>query len=103
MSTKPDTGTAARRTPARAGVPVPAQRTRTRSPFLASSDGFVFHNSWPSQPAVVFKTPFGKVDIGNAKGGLCGGMVFAALDYWHADRRHRPNSPRRRLRSTSSW
>jgi hypothetical protein len=29
-------------------------------------------------------TPFGSIDIGNAKDGLCGGMVFAALDYWHA-------------------
>jgi hypothetical protein len=76
VSTTSQTGTAA----------VPAQRTGARSPFLASHDGFAFHNSWPSQPAVVFKTPFGKVDIGNAKGGLCGGMVFAALDYWHAGR-----------------
>jgi hypothetical protein len=63
---------------------VPGQRGAARSPFLASHDGFAFHNSWPSEPAVVFKTPFGKVDVGNASGGLCGGMVFAALDYWHA-------------------
>ena len=28
-------------------------------------------------------TPFGKINIGNAAAGLCGGMVFAALDYWH--------------------
>ena len=47
MSTTSDTGTAA----------VPAQRGVSRSPFLASRDGFAFHNSWPSQPAVVFKTP----------------------------------------------
>jgi hypothetical protein len=74
VSTRSETGTAA----------LPAQRAAAHSPFLASRDGFAFHNSWPSQPAVVFKTPFGKVDVGNAKGGLCGGMVFAALDYWHA-------------------
>ena len=63
---------------------LPAQRAGARSPFLASSDGFAFHNSWPSQPAVQLDTPFGKLDLGNAKGGLCGGMVFAAFDYWHA-------------------
>lgn len=65
---------------------VPGARARLRAPFLASRDGFAFHNSWPSQPAVVLNTPFGKVNVGNARGGLCGGMVFAALDYWHADR-----------------
>ncbi len=64
---------------------VPGQRGAARAPFLATTDGFAFRNSWPSQPAVVFTTPFGKIDVGNAKGGLCGGMVFAALDYWHAD------------------
>ena len=63
---------------------LPAQRAGARSPFLASRDGFAFHNSWPSQPAVQLDTPFGKLDLGNAKGGLCGGMVFAAFDYWHA-------------------
>lgn len=67
-------------------VAVPAQRTATRPAFLASRDGFAFHNSWPSQPAVQLDTPFGTIDIGNAQGGLCGGMVFAALDYWYADR-----------------
>jgi hypothetical protein len=51
--------------------------------FLPSSHGFVFTNSWPSEPAVVVPTPFGKIRIGNASAGLCGGMVFAALDYWH--------------------
>jgi hypothetical protein len=43
----------------------------------------VFTNAWPSEPAVVLPTPFGKINIGNAAAGLCGGMVFAALDYWH--------------------
>lgn len=27
----------------------------------------------------------GSLGIGNAARGLCGGMVFAALDYWHAE------------------
>jgi hypothetical protein len=52
--------------------------------FLPSRDGFAFTNSWPAAPAVSVPTPFGSVGIGNAALGLCGGMVFAALDYWHA-------------------
>ena len=56
----------------------------TRVGFLPSKHGFAFTNSWPSQPAVVRRTPFGAVTLGNASRGLCGGMVFAALDYWHA-------------------
>lgn len=52
--------------------------------FLPSRNGFPFRNAWPSQPAVVVDTPFGRLNLGNAKGGLCGGMVFAALDYWYA-------------------
>jgi hypothetical protein len=52
--------------------------------FLPSQHGFAFTNSWPAQPAVVRSTPFGRIEIGNAAGGLCGGMVFAALDYWYA-------------------
>jgi hypothetical protein len=49
--------------------------------FLPSRHGFRFSNSWPAQPAVTL----GRLGLGNAKGGLCGGMVFAALDYWYAD------------------
>ena len=52
--------------------------------FLASRDAFAFTNAWPSEPAVVVPSPFGKISIGNAAAGLCGGMVFAAFDYWHA-------------------
>ena len=52
--------------------------------FLPSRDGFAFTNAWPSEPDVSQTTPFGQIDIGNADAGLCGGMVFAALDYWHA-------------------
>lgn len=52
--------------------------------FLPSTDGFAFPNSWPSQPAVSVPTPFGTVNIGDASAGLCGGMVFLALDFWHA-------------------
>ena len=52
--------------------------------FLPSRHGFAFTNAWPSQPAVVLDTHLGQINIGNAAAGLCGGMVFVALDYWHA-------------------
>jgi hypothetical protein len=72
---------------------VPGQRG-----FLPSRDGFGFPNSWPSAPAVTVRTPFGTLGIGNAAAGLCGGMAFAALDYWHAGiapptARPKPGSP----------
>jgi hypothetical protein len=54
--------------------------------FLPSQHGFSFTNSWPNQPAVTLPTPFGDIGLGNAGGGLCGGMVFAAMDYWLAGR-----------------
>ena len=56
----------------------------TLGAFLTSTGGFRFTNSWPSEPAVTLRTPFGVIDVGNARSGLCGGMVFAALDYWYA-------------------
>jgi hypothetical protein len=56
-----------------------------RARFLASHNGFAFTNSWPDEPAVVLETPFGPINVGDASKGLCGGMAFAALDYWYAD------------------
>jgi hypothetical protein len=50
--------------------------------FLPSRDGLAFTNSWPPAPGLSVPTPFGSIGIGNAAAGLCGGMVFAALDYW---------------------
>ena len=29
---------------------------------------------------MVLPTPFGNINIGNAAAGLCGGMIFAALE-----------------------
>lgn len=58
--------------------------TQLPAGFVPSRDGFAFSNSWPTAPAVSVPTPFGPIGIGNAAFGLCGGMVFAALDYWHA-------------------
>jgi hypothetical protein len=55
-----------------------------RERFLPSRHGFAFANDWPPGPAVVFATPLGRLGIGDVGAGLCGGMVFAALDYWHA-------------------
>jgi hypothetical protein len=52
--------------------------------FLPSRHAFAFTNDFPPQPAMTLPTPLGKLAIGNAAGGLCGGMVFAVLDYWHA-------------------
>jgi hypothetical protein len=52
--------------------------------FLPSRHGFAFTNSWPSQPGVTLPFRGRSIGIGDAARGLCGGMVFAALDYWHA-------------------
>ena len=52
--------------------------------FVPSRHGFAFTNAWPAQPAVVLDTQLGQITIGNAAAGLCGEMVFVALDYWHA-------------------
>jgi hypothetical protein len=64
-----------------------------RERFLASHNGFAFSNSWPKQPAVTLDTPFGPIKVGDASKGLCGGMAFAALDYWYADRVPPPDRP----------
>jgi hypothetical protein len=61
--------------------------------FSPLTDGFAFTNSWPSAPVVSIPTPFGNIGIGNAAAGLCGGMVFAALDYWHAQEPPPVNQP----------
>src|SRR5215831_4658453 len=93
-------------------------RSRPGSPpgcggFLPSRDGFAFTNSWPPGPAVTLPTPLRDtgVGVGNAAAGLCGGMVFAALDYWHARMgppaaRPAPGSPLRNYivrRLIASW
>jgi hypothetical protein len=69
--------------PGRAAGP-DASTTARLTGFLPSRDGFAFTSSWPPAPVVSVRTPAGPVGIGNAAPGLCGGMVLAALDYWHA-------------------
>jgi hypothetical protein len=51
--------------------------------FLASTHGFPFPNSYPANsPVIEFPTPWGPVPIGDAQYGLCGGMVYASLDFY---------------------
>jgi hypothetical protein len=54
------------------------------SRFRPSRHGLGFTNSWPRRPAVRIPTPWGAIGVGNAGNGLCGGMVFAAADHFHA-------------------
>lgn len=75
--------------------------------FVPSAHAFAFDNSWPAAPAVTL----GPIGLGNAAKGLCGGMVFAALDYWLAGReppqqRPEPGTPLYRFivrRLVESW
>ena len=55
--------------------------------FVASRDALGFANDWPSQPDLVFNLPLlgklaGKVKIGDASNGLCGGMVYTVRDFY---------------------
>jgi hypothetical protein len=59
--------------------------------FKPSTNGFHFSNSgWKDKniklPVVEISLPkpIGKIDISNSTQGLCGGMVYAAMDYFYA-------------------
>lgn len=53
--------------------------------FLPSRNGLQYANSWSSGiPDKIISTPFGKIKLGDASNGLCGGMVFAVADLYHA-------------------
>jgi hypothetical protein len=55
--------------------------------FLPSRNGLAFTNSWPAEPDIVVDVPVvGKIAIGSASNGLCGGMVFTVLDIFTAGR-----------------
>lgn len=54
--------------------------------FLPSRHGFHFSNQFPSVPAITIPLLFGKLKLGDASNGLCGGMVFCALDHFLAGR-----------------
>ncbi len=60
--------------------------TRQMSGFLPSQNGFHFDNSFDPVHTITIQTPFGEIGIGDASKGLCGGMVYAALDYFNAGR-----------------
>jgi len=51
--------------------------------FTPAANGFPFPNSWePGTPVVTVPTPFGSLELGDASGGVCGGMVYAAADLY---------------------
>lgn len=64
--------------------------TTNNTAFLPSRNGLAFTNSWPAHSNVVVSDVvvdvpvLGNVVIGDASRGLCGGMVFAALDVFTA-------------------
>lgn len=61
---------------------------QAKSAFLSREHGFKFVNSFPFPFSASFKLPLvGQVDLGEIIYGLCGGMCFAALDYFYAGRK----------------
>jgi hypothetical protein len=53
--------------------------------FLPSTSGLHFVNYFPHEPTLTVTLPLGRVlPIGDAANGLCGGMVFTAIDYFQA-------------------
>lgn len=59
----------------------------TVSGFLPSTSGFRFGNSFPRLPLGRIGVPgVFSLGIGDASNGLCGGMAFAARDYFEANR-----------------
>jgi hypothetical protein len=55
--------------------------------FLPSNAGFRFANSFPRVPVRRIGIPgVLSIPIGDASNGLCGGMAFAARDYFESDR-----------------
>lgn len=54
--------------------------------FLPSVNGWKFTNSWPAVPNRVINLGLFGIPIGNASDGMCGGMVWAAIDYFMAGR-----------------
>jgi hypothetical protein len=66
---------------------------RTVRGFLPSTSGFRFANSFPSVPLRHIGVPgVVSLPIGDASNGLCGGMAFAARDYFEAHRSPPPDT-----------
>ena len=60
--------------------------TEVATGFLPSRNGFAFANDFPHVPAKTIDLVVTKVPLGDASNGLCGGMVYAALDLFVAQR-----------------
>jgi murein DD-endopeptidase MepM/ murein hydrolase activator NlpD len=57
--------------------------SKVQTPFSPLSEGFRFPNYFELKLPVKFKLPLaGTVDLNDVVFGLCGGMCFAALDYY---------------------
>jgi hypothetical protein len=69
--------------------PLPEERGEysVRIPrFAPATHGFPFPNWFPPRtPVFTLPTPFGTIPIGDAHNGLCGGMIFTAMDLYHFD------------------
>ena len=62
--------------------------------FLPSVNGFPFPNCYDKGRRFhLFETPFGAVGVADATRGLCGGMIFTAMDLYYAGVRPVPQSP----------
>ena len=60
---------------------------RVRTPFCPRAHGFPFPNSFPpGRPTLIVDLGVMKLKIGDARKGLCGGMIFAAEDYRRCNR-----------------
>jgi hypothetical protein len=60
--------------------------------FLPSTSGFRFANSFPPGIPVITITipPLGTISLGDASNGVCGGMVYAVMDFFFAQPRLLP-------------
>jgi hypothetical protein len=53
--------------------------------FRPSTHGLHFGNAFPAAPVLTIPVPgIGSFGIGNAAGGMCGGMVFTVCDFYEA-------------------
>jgi murein DD-endopeptidase MepM/ murein hydrolase activator NlpD/SH3-like domain-containing protein len=58
---------------------------KNTTPFQAASHGFEFVNRFELNLPVKFQLPLvGEINLNNVVFGLCGGMCYAALDYFYA-------------------
>ena len=61
--------------------------------FVPSTSGFAFANDFPHVPVRRIGIPgVVSIPIGDASNGVCGGMAFAARDYFEAGRRPPPDT-----------